>query len=76
MNNRVALHLNGLEGASTSDLIELIREKDQALQAVTEVNWQLTFERDQARREADAYKARCIKFQVDEKRRQKVGGQA
>ncbi|WP_340014669.1 hypothetical protein [Paenibacillus sp. FSL K6-1318] len=75
MNNRVAHHLNELEGASPSDLIELIGEKDQALQAITEVNWQLTFERDQMQREAAYYKARCIEYQMSEKRRLQVGGE-
>lgn len=76
MNNRIALHMNELEGAAPSDLIDLIGEKDQALQAITEVNWQLTFERDQMQREAAYYKARCIEYQMAEKRRQQAGGES
>lgn len=76
MNNRVANYLDGLEGAAAVDLIEMIRERDQALQEVTETNWQLTFERDMARREAEDYKTICVKYKVDEMRRQQKGGDA
>lgn len=75
MNNRVAAHLDALEGANVSDLIELLKEKDAALQAITDVNLQLSCERDLFRREADHYKERCVKFQVEEMRRQRVGGE-
>ena len=75
MNNRVAEYLDGLEGAAPSDLIEMIRERDQALHEITETNWQLTFERDMARREAEDYKAICVKYKVDEMRRKQAGGE-
>ena len=73
MNNRVVGLINEWEGVSQEDLIELLKEKDQALQAITDVNLQLSCERDLFRREADHYKARCIRFQVDEMRRKRVG---
>lgn len=75
MNNRVAAHLDALEGATVSDLIELLKEKDQALQEITDVNFQLSCERDLFLREAEHYKARCVKFQVAEMRRQRAGGE-
>ncbi|NUU76927.1 hypothetical protein [Paenibacillus xylanilyticus] len=75
MKNRVAGLINEWEGVSQEDLIELLKEKDQALQAITDVNYQLSCERDLFRREADHYKARCVKFQVDEMRRKRAGGE-
>ncbi|PAF31878.1 hypothetical protein [Paenibacillus sp. 7516] len=75
MNNRVAGLINEWAGVSPEDLIELLKEKDQALQEITDVNLQLSCERDLFRREADHYKARCLKFQVDEMRRKRAGGE-
>lgn len=75
MNNRIAGLINEWEGVSPEDLIELLKEKDQALQAITDVNLQLSCERDLFRREADHYKARCVKYQVAEKRRKRAGGE-
>lgn len=66
---------DGLLGASVADLIEMIKEKDQALQEVTDVNYKLSCERDMFRREAEDYRAICLKFQIEELRRQQAGVQ-
>ncbi|WP_405131884.1 hypothetical protein MHB43_10265 [Paenibacillus sp. FSL H8-0317] len=75
MNNRVAGLINEWEGVAPEDLVLALQEQAQAMKEITEINWKLTFERDLAQREADHYKARCVKFQMDEKRRLHAGGE-
>ncbi|GAS82420.1 hypothetical protein [Paenibacillus amylolyticus] len=62
MSNRVAGLINEWEGVAPEDLIEAIKERDQAMKEMTEINASIAAERDETKRLLEWFQNRCLEF--------------
>lgn len=58
------------EGVDPRDLIEAIKERDQAMKEMTEINASIVADRDETKRMLEWFQERCLEFMKEKAKRE------